>query len=289
MKKLIGFLTLFVLLSACNSTKKIVTVENNLQQAYSAQQYAKALESYNQLVAINKSKKISTATSATLLAAKSAYYLENYDTATQLFAEVDKKDNEALYMEGMSYKKQSALQREYETWKKNLTLLEQSEYYQEALGRLYLLEVNFLQYAAANQLWAKLDKQDDVELMVAQLTVLDQLELKREALTLSNAILKLDSKNESALFYKGKYYYDKAEKLYQSEMDKYNRNPNYTTYAYLRRELKKVSSDFRSARDLFEKLHTVSPANRTYMSYLKNCYVRLEMKAEAAKMDKLLN
>ena len=83
-------------------------------------------------------------------------------------------------------------------------------------------------------------------------------------------------------------YYEKAENRYKYEMAKYNKNKNATTYAYLRRDLKKVSADFRIARDLFIKLRKDDPNNKSYIRYLKNTYLRLEQKDKAAQMDKLL-
>ena len=289
MKKLIGIFSIFAILSSCSPTKKIVSVENYLQQAYDSQQYAKVLNSYNQLTIIGKNKELSISPSNTLMAAISAYHLEDYETASHLFSEIKEKDESSIYMEGMSYQKLPNPQLEYNYWKENIDLLEESNNYQEVLQRLYLLEVDYSQYAAADVLWGKLDNTNDEEFMSTQLVVLENLEKNKEALALSNSILEQNDENETALLYKGKFYFERAEKLYQSEMTKYNRDPNYTTYAYLKRELKKVSADFRVARGVFEKLHNLSPENRTYISYLKNCYVRLEMKTEAAKMDRLLN
>ncbi len=71
-------------------------------------------------------------------------------------------------------------------------------------------------------------------------------------------------------------------------MAKYNKDQNYTAYVYLKRELKKISSMFRESRELFEKLHEDDPDNQQYIKYLKNIYLRLDMKGEASKMDMLL-
>ncbi|WP_291856731.1 hypothetical protein [Marinilabilia sp.] len=45
---------------------------------------------------------------------------------------------------------------------------------------------------------------------------------------------------------------------------------------------------FRESRELFEKLHEDDPDNQQYIKYLKNIYLRLDMKGEASKMDMLL-
>lgn len=291
MKNLIGIFTIVAILSSCSPTKKIVSIENSLQQAYDSQQYAKALSSYNQLHTLAKSKNLDISSADVLMAAKSAYYLKDYETATRLFSDIDDKtdDKQSIYMEGMAYQKLPNPQLEYKYWKENSNKLKETEHYQEVLQRLYVLEIEFSQYDEAYALWDKLTATDDEMLMSEHLSVLEELGKNREALDISNKILEKNKENEKALLYKGKTYFNRAEKLYQSEMAKYNRDPNFTTYAYLKRELKKVSADFRLARDIFEKLHQLSPENKTYISYLKNCYVRLEMKTEAAKMDTLLD
>lgn len=290
MKKLIGIFFIIALLSSCSSTKKTVTVENNLQQAYDANQYDKVLSKYKQLSTIAESKGEVISPSYLLIAAKSAYYLEDYQTAAQLFSNVDnkEKDQETIYMEAMTYQKFARPLMEYKFLKENITQLKSHKNYQKFLQKLYMLEIEFSEYEDAYQLWSQIEETTDEALMSGQLKVLEELEKSKEALALSNKLLEKNSAHEAALFYTGKHYFNRAEKLYQSEMTKYNRDPNYTTYAYLKRELKKASADFRLARDRFEKLYEISPENKTYISYLKNCYVRLEMKTEAAKMDRLL-
>lgn len=91
-----------------------------------------------------------------------------------------------------------------------------------------------------------------------------------------------------ALFWKAKVHFDRAEKRYQYEMDKYEKDKNTTAYAYLRRELRKLSSDYILARDILIKLKDIDPTNKNYLIYLRNSYVRLEMQEEAAQINKLI-
>ena len=84
------------------------------------------------------------------------------------------------------------------------------------------------------------------------------------------------------------YYDHKADDKYKTEMAIYNKNKNHTSYAYLRRELKKLSVDFRNSRDAFNKLHEIDPGDTNYIKYLKNVNLRLDNKIEADKYDKML-
>jgi outer membrane protein assembly factor BamD (BamD/ComL family) len=72
-------------------------------------------------------------------------------------------------------------------------------------------------------------------------------------------------------------------------MSKYNKNKNATTYAYLRRELKRISTDYKIAKDILEKLIEKDPTNKNQLVYLRNCYVRLEMQEEARKVNKIID
>ena len=71
-------------------------------------------------------------------------------------------------------------------------------------------------------------------------------------------------------------------------MNKYEKDKNTTAYAYLRRELKNLSTDYVLARDILIKLKDIDPTNKNYLIYLRNSYVRLEMQQEAAQINKLI-
>lgn len=92
-----------------------------------------------------------------------------------------------------------------------------------------------------------------------------------------------------ALFWKAKMFFERAEKRYQSEMAKYEKDKNTTSYAYLKRELKKLSSDYVMAKDILEKLKDIDPTNKNYLIYLRNSYARLEMNQEAAQINKIID
>ena len=75
-----------------------------------------------------------------------------------------------------------------------------------------------------------------------------------ELIMICNQMLSLDSNLKDALNYKAVLLFDKNEARYKKLMDDYNKNKNATTYAYLKRDLKALSSDYRECRELFEKL-----------------------------------
>ncbi len=289
MKKIIFIISSIVILSSCNTTKKFTTIENSIKENYSFKDYALVSDDYVKLSATSKNKNYDIPNQVTLLVAKSEYNLTNYENALKLFSSVENKDEESLFMQGMSYYFLNNNEEEYNFWTNNSNKITTTDKEQTVIERQFHLAYIYDKFEEANFHWDKIEDKENLELMTKQLFVLANLNEKQKALKLSNDILKKDSSNEDALYFRGSYFFNKAESLYQSEMAKYNKNPNYTSYAYLRRELKKASADYRSARDIFEKLHKISPDNKAYITFLKNSYLRLEMRTEAAKMDKLLS
>jgi tetratricopeptide (TPR) repeat protein len=289
-KLLVIFGVIAILFNACSPTKKITAIQTQLENAYHQGDYETVLSQYEVLKQVASTKKIEPTNTVKTQAAKSAYKLKKYDTAALLFSEIPQsfKDSEATYMQGASYNKTNQPEMEYQHWRSCVSLLKENENYPLVLQRLFLLETANGKYHEADTLWRHLSITKDEMILSARLQGLKELGREKEALQITESILKLNPENTEAIYFNAVYHYEKGETLYQSEMTKYNKNRNYTTYAYLRRELKKVSIQFRAARDLFEKLHQLKPENKTYISYLKNCYIRLDMKAEAAKMENLL-
>lgn len=97
--------------------------------------------------------------------------------------------------------------------------------------------------------------------------------------------------NESqvvALDYLAVQLYTEAEEQYNKCMADYNKKKNATTYAYLKRDLKRISADYRSAQTYFEKLRKLQPDNKNYIKYLINVYSRLDQNDKAKRLTKLL-
>ena len=289
MKKTVIIISSIFILASCSSTKQLTTLENSLKTNYSNKNYEAVIEEYEKLTTLASKKKQELPSQSTIFAGKSFYNIEKYSESLNLLSSIENKDEEAIFMEGMSYYHLKNNNEEFSFWNANRNSIKNAENEQIVLNRIYDLAINFAEFQLANRVWTELSNNSEIEQMEKQVAVLDNLGEKSQALSLANNILKKDANNEEALYYRGTYYFNKAESLYESEMDKYNKNPNYTTYAYLRRELKKASSDFRNARDIFERLYKIAPDNKKYIAYLKNTYLRLEMRNEAAKMDKLLN
>lgn len=280
-------------LAACSTTSKTVAVKESqvqkIQKAYNEKNYALVL----QLVEKMETAGTVGETDRAILemAGISAFITGNWDkTHHYLTAALDTTSNaETIGILGTSYQNSGNQTLEYQHWNRYLDQLEGSPIYQTATTRLFELGMEMQQYEAALKVWDRIPAKEDAGLKYDYLTLLEKSGQTSKALQYSQEILEQHPNHEATLYWRARYYFDKAEKLYQSEMEKYNRKPDYTSYAYLRRELKKASADYRAARDLLEQLHKMNPHHLNYIRYLKNCYLRLEMKTEAEQMDQLLN
>jgi tetratricopeptide (TPR) repeat protein len=225
------------------------------------------------------------------MAAKAAYELERYPRAEQLLNNwlEQSKDEEAVLMLGEVYSNTNQTAKEQALWDKYLALLKSDEARLEILSRQFKMEVKNREYQKALDLWEQMPPTSSPELLYLRAEALKATGKKEEADKIVDGILDRNPGFEQALFWRASDIYTKAEEWYQSEMGKYNKKPDYTSYVYLRRELKKISELFRQSREMFEALRVIDPTNTTYIKYLKNIYLRLEMKEDAVKMDMLLS
>ncbi len=290
MKKLLIILSV-VLLAACNPTAKLPTLQSNADVAFNNADYLKAYNLYSEYTKLAKANNVEVAQDLLIKKAQTCVQLNKTDEATAIYKQLLKDDSNI----GLLAEYAQLLQREGQTdqelslWNNFSDKIKTPE-----LRKLKAERMVFLNAANENNeavVKTYESKGDAVLSKEAQLTYIKALEATDKAgpaVKACNELLKVQPDYEGALEWKAKYYYNKAEDRYKYEMDKYNKNKNATTYAYLRRDLKKVSADFRISRDTFLKLRKIDPNNQSYIKHLKNTYLRLDQKDEAAKMDKLI-
>lgn len=287
--QILYILSILILVYACGTNKAVVSPESQITTAFEAQNYTRVLQLFEQL---EHNKKVTVISDRVIeMAGISAFNTGNWDKSHIYLTRIATADSnpETLGTLGTTYLNWGEKDLEYAHWNKYLSQLENSIYFNTATTRIFLYEVENEKFKEAQESWLKIPDKSNSDIRFEYLKVLENLDQHPIAFTQSQEILKEHPNHEPTLYWRAKYYFNKAENLYQAEMTKYNRSPDYTSYAYLRRELKVVSADFRTARDLFVKLHSVNPDNLNYIRYLKNCYIRLEMKAEAKLMDQKLN
>lgn len=276
-------------LYGCSPLKKTASSETTAFASYANKNYQQA---YAQLLAVinnYKSTDQKVPYEVYLKTAYSASQLGNASSAVQYYAEaledsltVDAVKDYLLNMNKLGNTAQT-----------NIALNKYSEFLSNNGHGEYVVNQQFSQALrlkddkAIAELYPQL-KSANEEQSMAYLNALEKTDKNKEALLFANKLLSDNPSDLKAKEWKAVHYYNKAEDQYQSLMDAYNKDKNYTTYVYLKRDLKKVTEDFKQSRELFEDLRNQNPAEKKYIKYLKNIYLRLEMKREAAAMDTLL-
>ena len=278
-----------LLLFACNPMKKLETTQSSAQSAFESGNYSQALTLYEQLIQMYKSTDKEVPLDVLTNAGNAAYETSNFEVAKQYLQQAFGKNKtiDLLLKLIDVYQKLDDTLGLTKLIKDNIGLLVDNGKNDFAYSQLFNESYASGDYQTAYSDFKKI-KNPDSALFDKYLNVLKELGKKDEASNACKEMLQKDPENVPALEWLAVEEYNKAESWYKSAMAKYNKDKNPTSYAYLRRDLKKISAIFRSAKNDFEKLHKLVPDNKQYIKYLKNCYLRLNMKTEAAAMDKLL-
>lgn len=288
--QLTAFALLLALMASCNPLKKMYNHQDSMEEAFNAGNYEQALISYNQLVNFHKANETELETEYLAMAAKSAVQTEQYRQAENLLKQwIEETDDfEPVKLLATVYEETGKTDLEYKHWNRYWDQIESDDLKKEVGTRLFTIEMNRKEYDKALERAKKMPPMSDPRIRFMRVEALDSRDEKEEAREICNDILEKNPDFKPAIAWKAKDIYERAEEWYKAEMSEYNKNPEYTAYVYLRRELKKISAMYRESRDLFEKLHQEDPDNETFIKYLKNIYLRLEMREEATKMDMLL-
>ncbi|MBK3515923.1 tetratricopeptide repeat protein [Carboxylicivirga marina] len=290
MKKVIIILTAAILV-ACNPTAKLPSLQTGADAAFEQADYNTAYTMYSEYINLANANGVEVSNELYLKQAQSCAQLDKVDEAASIYSELLKDDGNIKLVAEYAQMLQSnaKVDEEIALWTNNAERITDNKLAKLKTERLVFLNSSKEDYAAVMDAYT--NKGDATLSKEAQLEYIKALEASKKgsaAVKACNALIKANPDYKAALDWKAKYYYEKAEKRYKYEMAKYNKNKNATTYAYLRRDLKKVSADFRIARDTLLKLRKMEPTNKSYIRYLKNTYLRLDQKDKAAQLDKLL-
>lgn len=291
LRKLIFPLFLLIIIAACSPLKQMQTHQSELEQAYETKDYPGVLTAFNQLDSYHSSKESKIKSAYLKMAGKAALETENYELAEEvLLRRLDRsEDMETVELLADVYSQTGKTDKEYDLWNKYVDQIDSEEKKAEISEKLFVIEMDRKDYKKALERARKMPPLSDPRMMFMRVEALDETGQKEEAREVCSNLLEKNPDYKPAMEWKAMDIYERAEKWYKAEMSKYNKNENYTAYVYLKRELKKISSMFRQSRELFEKLHEHDPDNLQYIKYLKNIYLRLEMREEATKMDMLLD
>lgn len=155
-------------------------------------------------------------------------------------------------------------------------------------NRLFSAYVRSENWELGDSLWLQLDSAscESKQNLTGYLAIKQKLGQQGESEAIATRLLKLDKNSVEALEYFADKYYDRADSTYVKEMKAYEKNQTMKQYKRLTAKLKDVNSDFKIARDYYEKLYRLNPQKR-YAKNLGNIYTRFENKQKAKYYYKL--
>lgn len=273
---LIATLALLIVAS-CGTTKKITN--EALEEAYLAGDY-ETVYTYSS-AQINKFSKKGAEINSTILglAGRSAYKLNKVDEAADYLSQSLEKNaqQESLYPMLAEIYAQIDTEKEIELLETYGVTFKNGKYQSKFTDQLFMAHLKGENSLALFNVWPGVSssiksKEDNV---AAYLNACKQLDKKEETLIAAEELLKINHNNAIALEIKAVDIYKKAEVKYVNAFETYNKKKTTLTYGILRRDLKKISAQYREARDIFESLYKASP-EKSYASYLTNIYSRLQ-------------
>ncbi len=277
-------ITMILSVSSCSTTINTADLQRDAESAYTAGEYAKALQQYESLIESWNNSKDNEQNPYYDKAGHAAFALKDYDKANNFFSlsmhygtatpntyteligyyrEINNFSREMMMLEGM-----------VETFPAEAA----ATGVHERLFEMYLETDRWEDAAGQAQ---QFDHKSDEQLLEHLLQMHSRLGNKDEADNMAGQLLALNSENIPALEWRAKKYYDKAEARYKAEAEAYDSNKTRRQYAQLLEGYEAAGVDYRKARDIYERLYKHNPDKR-YALYLYNIYARFQDEAKAA-------
>lgn len=169
-----------------------------------------------------------------------------------------------------------------------------TEYFGQLYGKPYVVKTlaEFYSYTSNPKMLDLYTQIEDPaqknEYFASYFSIAKSIKEEKDLTAICNEALKANPKEIVALKYLGTQAYNKAESSYKAAMDQYNKKKNSTTYAYLCRDLKKISAVYIEGKNYFEKVRNIDKEDQSAIRHLVNIYNRLDQPAKAKSLQKLL-
>ena len=283
-------LSVVVLFSRCGSVKSSVTSAEKAETLFTSGNYAEALELYRHLIATDDEHKQPVDAAILKNAAVAASHQKDHRFTLDCIERLSSTralniDEAALYADNAFAGETDRTLAFFNNHRDLLISSMGSESYYSRLCQLNG-EAGNADGVVSN--WPQANRATKLEWFRTYYEGVKNQMSAYELMALCDKVLAMDSNQKEALHNKAVLLYEKSEATYKKLMDDYNKEKNATTYAYLRRDLKLISTDYRECRDLFEKLRKLEPDNNNYTRYLYNVYIRLDLNDQAKQLEKLL-
>ena len=287
-----GFVWLLIglLFVGCSTTTKVYELKDTADQAFELKNYAAALSGYEQIIERFKTEGRTDECPVYGKAGLAALETGNINKALdylQMDTYTDFVSDETYYGLAQGYRKIDNLSKEIMALKDYMEKFPAGKHLNEVKTRLFETYVESENWELAGTLWPEIpDTNKDEALITKWFFVNRALENEDQVDIISTRLLKMNSSNIPALEWQAEKAYKKAEDHYQEEMEAYENNKTNRQYKKLLEELKVVTTEFKEAKQRYEKLYSLNP-NSDYALHLSNIFARLNDKEKSEFYRKL--
>ncbi len=273
-----SFLFIAAIVGGCGIARQVAALQEEAGSEYSAGNYHGALELYEQIIDLKKSRSHEASGETWYRAGIAAWETGSRNRAIEYLVQAGRKDRygeKGYYILATAY-------REIDNLSLEITSLENYlEKYPDG-GKADVMRIRlFDTYLESNnldgalELWQYLEDlaPGNANLLESWFVLNRRLEREDELKDIARKLHEADNKNITALEYLGDHYFWLAENRYRQEMTAYEENQTRAQYRQLLNALDIINEQFRLSRDYFEKLMDINPGP-AYAEYLRNIYLR---------------
>jgi hypothetical protein len=282
---------LLITFLACSPARQVSQEIAEAQSSFRQGDYGRALQLYEHYISGMQNQNVPD--SIYKFAGLAAFETGNTEKTLQYLNHIRHSalvNDQVLYAFAVSNRNINNLSRELAALEQYVSGYPNSDRIKEMKLRLFEALSESRNSEQALELWPEIETeaaQSEVHLN-HYLKLLEEAGRDDELYKTSYHLLSLNPDNTDALFVLAKYYFRKAENLYQKEMEAYEKNRTHRQYAQLLRSFEVLNADFRKSLTHFLKLYNLDPKPQ-YAQYIGNIYTRFNEPAKANEFNRKAN
>ncbi|TVR68440.1 MAG: hypothetical protein EA408_13560 [Marinilabiliales bacterium] len=274
----LSVILLLAIVAGCGPARRITALHEEVEAEYNAGNYRIALELYEEIIELEKSRNREADGETWYRAGISAWETGHRNKAIEYLVQAGRKDTSGergYYILATAYREIDNLSLEITNLENYIDNYPGGDKADEMRIRLFDTYLESNNTDRALELWEDLE-----ELAPGNAGLLESwYELNRhlgrdgKLKDIARDLYNADNTNLTALEYLGDHYFWLAENRYQEEFTAYEQNQTRAQYRQLLNALETINENFRISRRYFEKLWEIDP-RPSYAEYLRNIYLR---------------
>ncbi|MBP5683174.1 MAG: hypothetical protein J6X05_08035 [Bacteroidales bacterium] len=285
------FLALFAIVSACGSSKSMVSARQNADLLYYQKDYLNAFDKYSQLIEYHVSKKETVPSELYSLAGKCLYYSDSPTAAMPYFKlaeDAGYEDELMLILQIKHYANADNLSKELDCLEKYSALYPEGSDIAYVNYRLYLRYCEMKEYRKAHLRFQSLaaEYRDDVAIIEKQHLVCTKIGRQDEADSIARQLYNLNPNNLIGLNYMAYDAYITTENEYVAAIKAYEAKKTNAAYKTMQQKTAPLVARYKKAKELYVRLYNQYKRPHDAAILSRIC-TRLNDKQTAAYYDKL--